>query len=95
VSLSNAALPSAALAGLAPRVPSYAARQGRRGVFYASNYAPAGNGHDLSCVSGLVSPVPVQSVARACPVLVRMSRGPGADVAGVSPVLVQMLQGRA
>ncbi len=60
MSLSNAALPSAALAGLAPRVPSYAARQGRRGVFYASNYAPAGNGHDLSCVSGLVSPVPVQ-----------------------------------
>ena len=24
------------------------------GVFYATNYAPPGNGHDLSCLSGLV-----------------------------------------
>jgi predicted NAD/FAD-binding protein/cytochrome b involved in lipid metabolism len=28
--------------------------QGRRGVFYCSNWVAPGNGHDLSCVSGLV-----------------------------------------
>jgi len=28
--------------------------QGRNGCFYATNYAPPGNGHDLSCLSGLV-----------------------------------------
>jgi hypothetical protein len=36
------------------RTRTHTHAQGRRGVFYASNYAPAGNGHDLSCVSGLV-----------------------------------------
>lgn len=28
--------------------------QGRRGIYYCSNYVAPGNGHDLSCVSGLV-----------------------------------------
>ena len=29
--------------------------QGRRGVYYATNYAVNGNGHDLSCCSGMVA----------------------------------------
>ena len=28
--------------------------QGRRGVYFCSNWTAPGNGHDLSCVSGLV-----------------------------------------
>lgn len=27
--------------------------QGRRGVYFCGNWATAGNGHDLSCLSGL------------------------------------------
>jgi len=27
--------------------------QGRRGIYYASNWVTPGNGHDLSCISGL------------------------------------------
>jgi len=28
--------------------------QGRRGVYYCSNWVAPGNGHDLSCITGLV-----------------------------------------